>query len=137
MSYDVTPFRRRGHSPGCAAFFSFVRTSRWLALDFGDEPGQPSSMVEPVSLNTARDDTLWAVIASMGRTTRVAEIFSNRHAAQADKAWREQQVRAYANFLRTSLQPAPSYDIRPIKRAELPRSWRPLPALGFLHGKFV
>jgi hypothetical protein len=108
-----------------------------LALDFDDKPGQPCFMVEPVSLSTARDDTLWAVVASMGRTTRVAEIFPNRLAAQADKVWREQQVRAYANFLRTSLQPAPSYHVRPIKRAELPRSWRPLPALGFLHGKFV
>jgi hypothetical protein len=107
------------------------------ALDFGNEPGQLSHMVEPVSLNTTRDDTLWAVIASMGRTTRVAEIFSNRVAALADKAWREQQVRAYANFLRTSTQPAPSYHISPIKRAELPRAWRPLPALGFLHGKIV
>lgn len=108
-----------------------------LTLDFMDESGQPFPMVEPISLNTARDDTLWAVVASMGRTTRVAEIFSNRVAALADKAWREQQVRAYANFLRTSTQPAPSYDIRPIKRAELPRAWRPLPALGFLHGKIV
>ena len=94
-------------------------------------------MVEPVSLNTARDDTLWAVVAIMGRTTRVAEIFSNHLAALADKAWREQQVRAYANFLRSSVQPVPSYDVRPIKRAELPRAWRPLPALGFLHGKII
>jgi len=94
-------------------------------------------MVEPVSLNTARDDTLWAVVASMGRTTRVAEIFSNHVAALADKDLLEQQVPASENFLRTSRQPAPSYHVRPIKRAELPRSWRPLPALGFLHGKFV
>jgi hypothetical protein len=106
-------------------------------LDFDDKPGQPCGMVEPISLSTARDDTLWAVVASMGRTTRVAEIFSNHVAALADKAWREQQVRAYANFLRTSRQPVPSYHIRPIKRAELPRSWRPLPALGFLHGKII
>jgi hypothetical protein len=108
-----------------------------LALDFVKEASQLSSMVEPVSLSTAREDTLWAVVASMGRTTRVAEIFSNHVAALADKAWREQQVRAYEQFLRTSRQPAPSYHVRPIKRAELPRSWRPLPALGFLHGKFV
>jgi len=94
-------------------------------------------MVEPVSLNAVRDDTLWAVVASMGRTTRVAEIFSNRVAALADKAWREQQVRAYASFLRTSRQPVPNYHIRPIKRAELPRAWRPLPALGFLQGKLI
>ena len=108
-----------------------------LTLDFAGHSGQLSPMVEPVSLDTARDDTLWAVVASMGRTTRVAEIFSNYVAALADKAWREQQVRAYESFLRTSRQPAPSYHIRPIKRAELPRSWRPLPALGFLHGKFA
>jgi len=80
---------------------------------------------------------MWAVVASMGRTTRVAEIFSNRVAALADKAWREQQVRAYASFLRSAQAPPPSYDVRPIRREELPRSWRPLPALGFLHGKFV
>jgi hypothetical protein len=94
-------------------------------------------MVEPVSLSSVRDDTLWAVIASVGRTTRVAEIFNNRLAAMADLAWREQQVRAYANFLRMGKQPWPSYTVRPIRRADLPRSWRPLPALGFLHGKFV
>jgi hypothetical protein len=134
----VTTLRRCGQSPGRTAIFSSTSVfSRPAALDFSAEPGQPSVMVEPVSLSSAREDTLWAVVASMGRTTRVAEIFSNRVAALADKAWREQQVRAYANFLRTSRQPAPTYHIRPIKRAELPRAWRPLPALGFLHGKIV
>jgi len=94
-------------------------------------------MVEPVQLSSYRDDTLWAVLASVGKTTRVAEIFPNRHAALADQAWREQQVRAYAGFLRLSRQPPPLYTVRPIRRSDLPRSWRPLPALGFLHGKFV
>lgn len=94
-------------------------------------------MVEPVNLSSVRDDTLWAVVASVGRTTRVAEIFSSRLAALADQAWREQQVRAYASFLRTARQPTPSYTVRPIRRADLPRSWRPLPALGFLHGKAI
>lgn len=93
-------------------------------------------MVEPVSLSSVRDDTLWAVVAVVGRTTRVAEIFSNRLAALADQAWREQQVKAYASFLRNSREPPPSYSVKPIRRADLPRSWRPLPALGFLHGKF-
>jgi hypothetical protein len=134
----VTTSGRCSQSPGCTAFFCSVGDFYGgAALDFGTEPAQFSDMVEPVGLNTARDDTLWAVVASMGRTTRVAEIFSNHVAALADKAWREQQVRAYESFLRTSRQPAPSYHVRPIKRAELPRSWRPLPALGFLHGKFV
>lgn len=94
-------------------------------------------MVEPINLSSIRDDTLWAVVASVGRTTRVAEIFPSRLAALADQAWREQQVKAYAHFLRTARQPAPIYSVKPIRRADLPRSWRPLPALGFLHGKFV
>jgi hypothetical protein len=94
-------------------------------------------MVEPVSLNHYRDDRLWAVVASIGRTSRVAEVFSNRLAALADRAWREQQVNAYAGFLRNSRQPTPLYTVRPIKRSDLPRSWRPLPALGFLHGKLM
>jgi hypothetical protein len=93
-------------------------------------------MVEPVSLNHYRDDQLWAVVASIGRTTRVAAVFTNRLAALSDRAWREQQVNEYANFLRSSRQPAPLYSVRPIRRADLPRSWRPLPALGFLQGKF-
>ena len=94
-------------------------------------------MVEPVSLNSVRDDRLWAVVASIGRTSRVAEIFHSQHAALADKAWRDQQVLDYAHFLRNSTQPPPSYSVRPIRRAELPRSWRPLPALGFLQGKLM
>jgi len=94
-------------------------------------------MVEPVSIASYRDDTLWAVVASIGRTSRVAEVFSSRLAALADQAWREQQVTAYANFLRNSRQPTPSYSVKPIRRADLPRSWRPLPALGFLHGKLL
>ena len=49
-------------------------------------------MVEPVSLSLYRDDQLWAVVASIGRTSRVAEVFSSRLAALADRAWREQQV---------------------------------------------
>jgi hypothetical protein len=94
-------------------------------------------MVEPVSIASYRDDTLWAVVASIGRTSRVAEVFTSRLAALADQAWREQQVKAYANFLRSSRQPTPSYSVRPIRRADLPRAWRPLPALGFLQGKLL
>ncbi len=94
-------------------------------------------MVEPVSLTRYREDTIWAVVASVGRTTRVAEVFSSRMAALADMAWREQQVKAYENFLRRTLQPMPSYRVKPIRRSDLPRAWRPLPALGFLHGKIL
>lgn len=84
-----------------------------------------------------RDDTLWAVIAQLGRTSRIAEVFPNRAAALADRQWREQQVTAYAAFLRTTRQPVPHYSVAPVRRADLPRQWRPLPALGFLRGQFI
>ncbi len=85
----------------------------------------------------AREDPLWAVIATAGRAQRVAEIYPSRDAALADRSWREQQVRAYAQFLRTARQPLPRYSVAPIRRSDLPRSWTPLPALGFLRGRFV
>jgi hypothetical protein len=90
-----------------------------------------------LSLSRARDDKLWAVIAATGRKTRIAEIYASRAAADADRNWREQQVRAYAGFLRSSSMPVPNYSVSPIRRADLPRSWRPLPALGFLRGQFI
>ncbi len=94
-------------------------------------------MSEVVSLPRSAEDTLWAVMASIGRTTRVAEIYPNRMAALADRAWREQQVHAYAAFLQSCKQAMPRYSVAPIRRSDLPRSWRPLPALGFLRGQFV
>jgi hypothetical protein len=90
-----------------------------------------------VNLASVREDRFWAVVASIGRTRRVAEIFSSRDAALADRAWREQQVRAYESFLRSSRQPPPNYSVEPMRRADLPKTWRPLPALGFLRGQFI
>lgn len=83
------------------------------------------------------EDTLWAVVATVGRADRVAEIFRSRAAALEDRAWRAQQVRAYADFLERSKQPLPHYSVAPIRRSDLPRKWAPLPALGFLRGEFV
>jgi hypothetical protein len=80
---------------------------------------------------------LWAVMASVGRTERVADIYPSRTAALADRNWREQQVKAYLGFLSTTRQPVPRYSVAPIRRADLPRSWKPLPALGFLRGQFI
>ena len=110
-------------------------------------------MSEVVSLRGAREDplrgaqeeplrggsadTLWAVVASIGKTDRVAEIYPSRNAALADRTWREQQVRAYASLFRASAEPAPRYSVAPIRRQDLPRAWTPLPALGFLRGRFV
>jgi len=89
------------------------------------------------SLTGSAEDRLWAVMAEAGKTSRIAEIFASREAALADRAWREQQVRAYTHFLRSSRHPIPRYSIAPIRRADLPRSWTPLPALGFLRGQFI
>ena len=94
-------------------------------------------MSEVIKLPRVTDDTMWAVVASIGRSNRVAEIYSTRHAALADRSWREAQVRAYAGFLSTCQQPAPRYSVAPMRRAELPRGWKPLPALGFLRGQFA
>jgi hypothetical protein len=94
-------------------------------------------MAQIVSLPKSADDTLWAVMASLGRQQRVAEIFPSRTAALADMTWRTQQVQAYASFLQRARQPEPRYSVAPIRRADLPRSWKPLPALGFLRGQFV
>ena len=68
---------------------------------------------------------------------RVADVYRSRAAALADREWRAQQVKAYEDFLRRSRQPVPHYSVAPITRAELPRKWTPLPALGFLRGQFV
>jgi hypothetical protein len=94
-------------------------------------------MSEVIRLPAARDDTLWAVVASLGRVTRIAELYPNRTAALADRDWRQQQATDYAAFLRTARQPVPNYSVTPVKRADIPKTWRPLPALGFLHGKLM
>ncbi len=94
-------------------------------------------MSEVIALPRSTDDTLWAVMASVGRTSRVADIYPNRMAALADRAWREQQVRAYRGFLESARQAVPRYSVAPIRRADLPRAWKPLPALGFLRGQFI
>jgi len=79
-------------------------------------------------------DVLWAVIARQGRVTRIADVHGTRLAAEADREWRARQVKAYASFIIGEQRPLLEYSIRPIKRAELPRTWRPLPALGILRG---
>jgi hypothetical protein len=94
-------------------------------------------MTELIPLPAAREDTIWAVVASLGRISRIADIYPSRHAALQDRDWREQQVTAYAGFLRSARHPVPRYSVAPIRRADLPKAWRPLPALGFLRGQFI
>jgi hypothetical protein len=90
-----------------------------------------------VSLPRARDDTMWAVVASIGKVSRVANIYASRAAALEDRDWRAAQVAAHASFLSNSRQPPPRYSVTPMRRADLPRGWTPLPALGFLRGQFA
>jgi hypothetical protein len=90
-----------------------------------------------VSLRAGDDDTLWAVIATAGRRSRVANVYRSRAAALEDRAWRAQQVSAYEDWLRRARQPVPHYSVAPIRRADLPKKWSPLPALGFLRGQFI
>ena len=112
-----------------------ARTTATLA---GRPPSPQTTRVsQVVTLRGGGEDALWAVVASLGPTSRVAEIFPSRSAALADRAWREQQVRAYAGFLSASRNPVPRYSVTPIRRSDLPRAWRPLPALGFLRGSFL
>ena len=80
------------------------------------------------------DDRFWAVIATIGRVVRIADVHTSHDHALADQLWREQQVRAYLGFLQRCQQPVPRYTVRSMNRSHLPRGWRPLPALGFLNG---
>jgi hypothetical protein len=93
--------------------------------------------VGPAGGGGGDDDTLWAVVATVGKKNRIAEVYRSRSKALEDRAWRAQQVSAYADFLTRSKQPIPHYSVAPIRRADLPRKWSPLPALGFLRGQFV
>lgn len=93
-------------------------------------------LLTPEHRRISRDDSLWAVVATIGRVVRIAEVFPARAQALRDQLWREAQVRAYLGFLERTGQLAPHYSIRPIRRTDLPRRWQPLPALGFLHGKW-
>ena len=102
-------------------------------------PGRCNARVVSTLVSVPRgdEDTLWAVVATVGRKHRVAEIFRNRNAALQDRDWRAEQVRAYRDFLERARQPMPFYSVTPIRRADLPRKWAPLPALGFLRSEFI
>lgn len=82
-------------------------------------------------------DRLWAVIAWQGRCSRIADVHISQGAAQEDCIWRSRQVREYRQFLASEERPLLRYEVRLIRRADLPGSWRPLPALGFLRGQML
>lgn len=94
-------------------------------------------MAELTLVKRGDEDTVWAVIAQVGKQSRVAEVYRSRDQALRDRDWRAREVSAYADFLRRARQPVPHYSVAPIRRSDLPRKWAPLPALGFLRGQFV
>src|SRR5947199_10799268 len=109
------------------------RSAVGLTLGLPAPPHLPisGSMSAVIEFKPRRDDTLWAVVASIGRKTRVAEIFPSRERALADRDWREQQIRAYSSLFQSCRQPAPLYVVAPIRVSDLPAAWKPLPALAF------
>ena len=94
-------------------------------------------MVTLTPVSRGDEDTLWAVVATVGRKSRVAVVFRSRSAALNDRDWRDHLVRAYADWLIRAKQPVPHYSVAPVKRSDLPRKWVTLPALGFLRGQMV
>ncbi len=94
-------------------------------------------MAELTLVKQGNEDTLWAVLAHLGKQTRVAEVYRSRDRAVADRDWRAREVRAYEDFLRRTSQDVPRYSVAPIRRSDLPRRWTPLPALGFLRGQWA
>ncbi len=86
---------------------------------------------------SGNEDSLWAVVAWLGTRRRIAEVFPSRAQAIADRDWREREVKAYFHLLRSTGQPLPHYGIAPVRRSDLPRKWKPMPALGFLRGQFI
>ena len=93
-------------------------------------------MVEPVSIASYRDDTLWAVVASIGRTSRVAEVFSSRLAALSGSGL----AGAASQRLRQLPEEQPAADtvlsVRPIRRADLPRTLAAIAGVGFFRENF-
>ncbi|MBS1102099.1 hypothetical protein JK202_03575 [Gluconobacter sp. Dm-62] len=92
------------------------------------------SEIIPLRPALPKSDTFWAVFASQGRRTVIANIYATREEAEADRRWREGQVHAYILFLQSEKRNIPEYRIEKIKRSDLPRKWTPLPALGMLRG---
>nr|WP_252347439.1 MULTISPECIES: hypothetical protein [unclassified Gluconobacter] len=99
--------------------------------------GRAVSEVIPLRPTLPKADLLWAVIASQGRRKVIADVHMSQKAAEADRQWRTAQVRTYSRFLISEQQPPPVYHIERIRRAELPKRWAPLPALGMLRGRFI
>ncbi|QDH18078.1 hypothetical protein E3D00_09565 [Swingsia samuiensis] len=76
-------------------------------------------------------------MATQGKRNVIANVYILKEKAEADCHWRTSQVRVYSSFLRSEQQIIPRYWVKKIKKAELPKRWSPLPALGILRGKMI
>lgn len=95
------------------------------------------SEIIPLRPSLPKSDTFWAILASQGKRTIIANIYATRQEAEADRQWRIGQVRAYILFLQSEKQNIPVYRVEKIRRSDLPRNWTPLPALGMLRGRSI
>ncbi|MDI2091032.1 hypothetical protein [Commensalibacter oyaizuii] len=75
---------------------------------------------------------LWATAFLIKGKRCVANIYTSKCKAIEDCLWRQKEVNAYKHLLISNNQPVPHYYIITLHRSELPKNWKPLPALGFL-----
>ena len=114
-----------------------------LARDQGPLASGVTSMPEPfageasvTALRPGNDDSP----LGRGRLARHPAPASPRCSPPAPAPWPtatggEREVRAYVHLFRGTGQAVPRYGVTPVRRSDLPKRWKPLPALGFLRGQ--
>lgn len=90
------------------------------------------SKVIPFPNQQKSKNKIWAVAFFANGKRHIASIYYTWKQAATDCAWRQKEVRAYQQFLEKNNQVIPQYSIITIHASELPKKWRPIPALGFL-----
>lgn len=81
---------------------------------------------------TISTNKLWATAFYLKGKRYITNIYSTHQQAVEDCLWREKEVQAYKQLLISNQQPIPEYYITTVHRSELPKNWKPSPALGFL-----
>lgn len=83
----------------------------------------------PKSINKNK---LWASVFYIKGKRYITNIYNSHQQAVEDCLWRDKEVQAYKHLFTGNKQPIPEYYLTTIHRSELPKNWKPLPALGFL-----
>ncbi|EUK17749.1 hypothetical protein [Commensalibacter papalotli (ex Servin-Garciduenas et al. 2014)] len=81
---------------------------------------------------TISKNKLWATAFYLKGKRYVTNIYSSHQQAIEDCIWRQKEVQAYKQLLISAQQPIPEYYVTTVHQSELPKNWKPLPALGFL-----